>query len=302
MFFEIAGLGLILPTIYLISNPDSLYKINFFNSLLIFLGKPSSEVIIILGMTALAIFYLIKTIYLTFLNWHQSNFSANYTAFLSKKLYEGYLNMPYSSHLEKNSSLLIRNIQNEVSIFTSLTQIILFLTSEFAVIIGIFILLISLEPTGALLTMFFTLIIILLFYRISKKKVIIWGEQRQFYTGLIQKNLMQGLGGIKDIKLIGKEHYFINEFEDVNKKISKITTKINTIEQTPKLLLEFIAVLGLTILIITMVFLEKPLNHIIPVLGIFVGAAFRLIPSINKIMYASQKLLFSMPVIDLLYN
>ena len=78
MFFEIAGLGLILPTIYMISNPESLYKFNFFSSLLNILGNPSSDIIIILGMIILSLFYLAKMIYLTFLNWKQSNFSANF--------------------------------------------------------------------------------------------------------------------------------------------------------------------------------------------------------------------------------
>jgi ABC-type multidrug transport system fused ATPase/permease subunit len=210
--------------------------------------------------------------------------------------------MPYSDHLEKNSSILVRNIQNEVSIFTNLAQIIIFLASEFSIIIGIFILLISLEPIGAITTSLFLSSIIIIFYKISKKKVTIWGTQRQIYSGEIQQNLMQGLGGIKDIKLIGKEEYFLNEYHDLNKKISKITSKINTIEQMPRLVLELIAVTGLTCLIVIMVLLNKPVNEIIPVLGIFVGAAFRMIPSINKIMYASQKLLFSMPVIELLYN
>jgi ABC-type multidrug transport system fused ATPase/permease subunit len=302
MFFEIIGLGLILPTIYLISNPDSLYKIDILNNILHKLGKPSSNTIIVYGMILLAFFYFIKTIYLTFLNWEQSKFSSNFTAHTSKKLYEGYLNMPYSDHLEKNSSILVRNIQNEVSIFTNLAQIIIFLASEFSIIIGIFILLISLEPIGAITTSLFLSSIIIIFYKISKKKVTIWGTQRQIYSGEIQQNLMQGLGGIKDIKLIGKEEYFLNEYHDLNKKISKITSKINTIEQMPRLVLELIAVTGLTCLIVIMVLLNKPVNEIIPVLGIFVGAAFRMIPSINKIMYASQKLLFSMPVIELLYN
>jgi ABC-type multidrug transport system fused ATPase/permease subunit len=143
MFFEIAGLGLILPTISTISNPNSLYQINSLKKVLTYFGNPSSAMIILFGMILLTLFYLFKTVYLTFLNWEQANFSSKFTADISKKLYEGYIRMPYSNHLEKNSSILIRNIQNEVTIFTTLSQNIIFLTSEISVIIGIIILLIS---------------------------------------------------------------------------------------------------------------------------------------------------------------
>lgn len=302
MIFEIVGLGLILPTINTISNPQSLSKIKFINQILTYLGNPTSEVIIIIGMLSLTFFYVLKTIYLTFLNWKQASFSSKFTAHISQKLYDGYLKMPYFNHLEKNSSLLIRNIQNEVSIFTTLSQNIIFLTSEISVIIGIIILLISIEPLGALLTLFFLTLVVYLFYKISRKKIGIWGEERQYFSGIISQNLMQGLGGIKDIKLIGKEKYFLNEYNRINNKIASINSKINTVDQLPRLLLEFIAVASLACLIIIMVLMQKSLIVIIPILGIFVAAAFRMIPSVNKIMYASQRLVFSMPVIDLLYN
>jgi ABC-type multidrug transport system fused ATPase/permease subunit len=302
MIFEIAGLGLILPTISTISNPQSLYQIQFLKNILARFGNPSSATIIIVGMLGLTLFYILKTFYLTFLNWQQAKFSSKFTAHISKKLYEGYLNMPYYNHLEKNSSILIRNIQSEVSIFTTLSQNIIFLTSEISVIIGILILLISIEPIGALLTLFFLSLVVYFFYKISRVKIRIWGEERQYFSGIISQNLMQGLGGIKDIKLIGKETYFLNEYDRINNKIANINTKINTIDQLPRLLLELIAVAALACLIIAMVLLHKPIIVIIPILGIFVAAAFRMIPSVNKIIYASQRLVYSMPVIDLLYN
>lgn len=302
MIFEIAGLGLILPTISTISDPQSLYKISSLRNILERFGNPTSEALIIACMLGLTIFYVFKTIYLTFLNWKQATFSSKFTAHISKRLYNGYLNMPYYNHLEKNSSILIRNIQNEVSIFTTLSQNIIFLTSEISVIIGIIILLITIEPLGALLTIILLTLIIFFFYKISRKKIRIWGEERQYFSGIISQNLMQGLGGIKDIKLIGKEDYFLNEYNQINNKIADINSKINTIDQLPRLLLEFIAVAALASLITIMVLLNNSITSIIPVLGIFVAAAFRMIPSINKIMYASQRLVYSMPVIDLLYN
>ena len=302
MLFEILGLGVIMPIIGLLSNPQTIYNYKLTNKIFTTLGHPSNASIIVISMTFLAILYLVKAIYLTYLNWRQSVFSSDFTAHISHKLYSGYMHMPYVNHLERNSAILIRNIQNEVSIFTSLTQSIIFLSSEISVIGGVIILLFSLEPTGAFLIALFLALAIFLYYTLSKKYISVWGQQRQEHTGVISQNLMQGLGGIKDIKLIGKENYFLEEFKQKNQALSTINSKINTIDQLPRLYLEFVAVASLSGLLIIMVITNKPVDHIIPVLGIFVAAAFRMIPSINKIMYSSQRIVYSMPVLDLLYN
>lgn len=302
MLFEIVGLGVIIPIIGLLSNPQSIYNYKITNVIFTKLGHPSNANIIIISMSFLAGLYLVKAVYLTFLNWKQSAFSSEFTSHISLKLYKGYMYMPYVNHLERNSALLIRNIQNEVSIFTSLTQSIIFLSSEISVIGGVIILLVSLEPTGALLIGIFLALAIFLYYTISKKFITVWGQKRQEYTGIISQNLMQGLGGIKDIKLIGKEDYFLEEFKQKNECLSNINSKINTTDQLPRLYLEFVAVASLSGLLIIMVMTNKPVDHIIPVLGIFVAAAFRMIPSINKIMFSSQRIVYSMPVLDLLYD
>jgi ABC-type multidrug transport system fused ATPase/permease subunit len=302
MLFEILGLGIILPIISLLNNPQNVYKYKISKYIFNLLGNPNNTLVLILSMSALAFLYLIKALYLTFLNWKQSQFSSNFTAHISQKLYEGYMYMPYKTHLERNSAILIRNIQNEVSIFTSLTQSIIFLSSEISVIGGVIILLISLEPIGAMIIGLFLFISILFYYTISKKYISKWGEKRQEYSANISMNLMQGLGGIKDIKLMGKEKYFLKNFKIGNNKLSSINSKINTTDQLPRLYLEFIAVASLSGLIISMVILNKPVDKIVPILGIFVAAAFRMIPSVNKIMYSSQRVVYSMPVLDLLYN
>jgi len=302
MLFEVAGLGMVIPAIKIFNDPDFLNKnttLKIFHDLF---KKTEKQKLVIYGMFFLSSFYLLKAFFLTFLNWEQSKFSSNFTAYISHKLYKEYIYMNYENHLLTNSAILIRNIQNEVGIFTSLTQSIIFLSTEISIIVGVIILLFSIEPIGAFITILFLIVAILLFSLLSRRKISKLGLERQLYSGEINQNLMQGLGGIKDIKLIGAEKYFLQEFEDKNNKVARITSIVNTLDQLPRLYLEFIAIAGLSVLIIVMVLNNKPIDHIIPVLGIFVGAAFRMIPSVNKIMYSSQRVVFSLPVINLIYD
>ena len=76
--------------------------------------------------------------------------------------------------------------------------------------------------------------------------------------------------------------------------------KIQVLSVVPRLYLELLAVGGISIIFLVLTIQQKPLNNLIPIIGIFMAAAFRLIPSINKIINSIQIISFSTPVLKLL--
>jgi ABC-type bacteriocin/lantibiotic exporter with double-glycine peptidase domain len=162
--------------------------------------------------------------------------------------------------------------------------------------------LILVEPIGALIVTGFLGISSFIFHRLTRNKLLNWGESRQFIEGKTNQHLLQGLGGVKDLKILGREDNFIHQFNVHNTNRAKITTKQYTLLQIPRLYLEFLAVLGMAGLIMVMVWQQKPLDLILPTLGIFVAAAFRMIPSVNRIMGSMQAIRYSRPVVNILYD
>ncbi len=302
MIIEMGGLAILMPSFSFLLVDPSTSKNKFIIYILKTLGNPKHSVLILYIMLTLIIYFVFKAIFSFYLIWRQSNFTSHISAELSTKLFKGYLNLPYQFHLIKNSSELLRNIQTEVALFTNVTQSIITVAIEVSVALGLFFVLVIAEPKGALIVILFFLIASMLFHRITRRKLLQWGEQRQNYSSGINKHLFQGLGGIKDLKLLGKEHFFLNEFTTQNNPFASISAKFLTLSQIPRIYLELLAIIGLASLIIFMVYQGGPITDVMPIIALFVAAAFRMMPSINRVIGAFQTIRYAVPVVNLLYN
>ena len=171
MIFEMLGLGAMVPALGIMLNPNVGDKYPKVQPLLKALGNPSQLELIIGGMSALVLIYLFKTLYLFYLNWRQSKFSGELASMLSQKLFYGYLTQPYSFHLNRNSSELLSNIQNEIFQFNVVSQAAINLFLELSVIFGMACTLILVEPIGAISVSLFLFLFVLIFHSLTKNKL-----------------------------------------------------------------------------------------------------------------------------------
>ncbi len=302
MFFEMGGVGILFPAVSIIVNPNPGKDYPILKPYLYIIDNISHTNIVIIGMLLLVLFYLVKAFFLIYLTWRQSKLSSDLSADLSKKLFNGYLYQKYEFHLTNNSAELLRNIQIEVGVFLNSSQAFIAISIELSALIGIAFILFYLEPIGALIITIFLLLSVLIFQKISKKTLLNWGQKRQYYDGQTNKHLIQGLNGVKDVKILGRENSFLNKFNIYNLEKANMSTKQNTLLMIPRFYLELLAVIGLAGLIVMMTLQNKTYEQVLPAIGIFVAAAFRMIPSVNRIMSALVNIRSAEPVINLLYN
>ncbi len=302
LILEMFSLGLVIPMIIAITNIETITSNIHLEKLLNKFGNPSQISIIIFVLIVIVIVYIIKTCFLLFLVWRQYIFSQKISMNLSRRLFNGYLNQSYTFHLQRNSSELYRNVLGEVDLFTSVTQAMLLLQTNISIFLGVFISILILEPMGALILFGFVFIFGFIYQKVIKKSIIEWGVSRQKHDIERSKHLMQGLGGVKDIKILGREKHFLRLFEYHNKSSFDIGVKVNVLQQAPRLLLELIAILGLSIFLFIGILRGLQIYLIIPVVGVFVAAAFRLIPAISSVMSGIQTMRYANPVINLMYK
>lgn len=301
MIFEMLGLGILIPAFSVMLNPDIGTKYPLLRPYLSYLGNPTQAQLIVFGMSALVFIYLVKTFFLIFLSWRQSKFSSELSVTLSREMFLGYLNQPYSFHLQRNSAVLQRNLA-ECSNLSVVSNTIMLLAIELSVVIGIAFMLIVVEPVGAVIITTFLGLSGFLLHKLTKNKLLSWGERRNFHAALSNQHLLQGLGGVKDILLLGREIHFLNAYSEHITSNARIQIKVTTIGLVPRLYLELLAVIGLAALVIFMVIQGKSPTLLIPTLGIFVAAAFRLIPSANRIIGSMQNLRYAQPMLDVLHD
>ena len=123
MFLEVLGLGSLLPILAIITSENLLLNYPFLNPVLDFLGNPDPDNLILYALILLIIVYSLKALFLVYVSWHQSKFSAELSASLSKNLFLGYLKKPYTFHLNQNSADLIRTIATESRLFAFILMI-----------------------------------------------------------------------------------------------------------------------------------------------------------------------------------
>jgi len=219
----------------------------------------------------------------------------------SKKIFNKYLNNSWEFHLQNNSSVLLRNIIDETGLFAgTFIMSLLVLTNQLITILGIFIFIIYIEPFGAIIVFSALFLVAITYQLITRNFISKWGQIRQDTYGDRIKAIMHGLSGIKEIKLIKKESYFLNQFVTPNNTAADMQVKLHTLSSVPKNLLETFAAIGLVLLTLSVVLQNKDIDYILPILALFVAAAFRVLPSINKVLSALQGAIYSYPSLKII--
>lgn len=298
MMLEAFSIGLVIPALALMTQSDIAAKYPVLSPLLNSLGNPSRERLIIVGMLVLVAIYAVKALFLAFLAWRQAHFVYGFQANLSQRLFAGYLRQPYTFHLQRNSAHLIRNTTIQVSSLIAVIQQGLLLIAEVLVLLGISAMLLMVEPLGAILVISTFCLAGWGFNHLTRNRILRWGEALQLHGGLCIQYLQEGLGGAKDIKLLGRENGFLAQYDLHNTGAAQAGQRQTALGALPRLWMELLAITGLAVLVIVMIWKGKPLDALLPTLGLFAAAAFRLMPSANRVLGAVQSLRFSLPIID----
>lgn len=302
MVLETLGIGLVIPALALMTQSDLGAQYPVFAPWLDSLGNPSQVQLITAGVLILVGIYAVKALFLAFLAWRQQHFVHELQANLSQRLFAGYLRQPYTFHLQRNSAQLIRNTIGQVTDIVYVSQQGLMLATEILVLFGISVLLLAVEPLGVFLVAGTFGLASWGFNRLTRGHILRWGVARQHHEGLRIQHLQQGLGSAKDVKLLGREGDFLAQYHLHNTGSARVGQRQATIQALPRLWLELLAVSGLAALILMMIWRGKPLDALLPTLGLFTAAAFRLMPSINRVVSGYQGARFFLPVVDTLHG
>jgi ATP-binding cassette, subfamily B, bacterial PglK len=301
MALETLCTGLVIPAIALMTQQNLATSYPWSEPLLGGLGNPSHAELIVMVMLGLVGIYLLKNLFLAILAWRQTRFAFGVQAQLSQRLFTAYLRQPYTFHLQRNSAQLIRNVTGEVGMFADAIVSSLNLSTELLVLLGISSLLLLVEPLGTLIAVLVLAGAAWGFHWGTRSRIARWGESRQHHEGLRMQHLQQGLGGAKDVKLLGRESDFLAQYRTHSTQSARAGQYQATLQLLPRLWLELLAVVGLATLVIAMLAQGRDVASIVPTLGLFAAAAFRLMPSVNRILAAVQSLRYSAPVVNTLH-
>lgn len=303
MMLEMLGVAMVIPAIALLTQDDLASRYPAIEPLLVAIGNPTSKVLVTWGMLALVGVYFVKVCFLAFLAFRQTCFAFGIQARLSKTLFVIYVRQPYTFHLQRNSAQLIRNTIDEVNMFTANAMLpSMVMLTECMVLLGIGGLLLLVEPLGTLIVTVALGCATWGFHRITHARIVRWGKARQYHDGMRIQHLQQGLGGVKDMKLLGRESDFLARYDEHNLQSTRVGQMQAALQPLPRLWLELLAVVGIMLLVLSMLAQGRDMASIVPTMGLFAIAAFRLMPSVNRVLNAVLSLRYGLAVVNTLHN
>jgi ABC-type multidrug transport system fused ATPase/permease subunit len=302
---EILGISAFLPVINLISGSQE--KISYYNNFLsnyfVQLQLVDINNLLIFFLFLIFILQFLKLLFLLFTLKIQSNLINNISSLISKNLFNNFIYQDYFFFLKNNSSILINKILNETQhLVNTCLSAIFIIFSELLIMLLMCALLFYYNPKSFLLSFFSLFFFSVTFVFITRKNIIDLSKTRQEYQASCIKELQEGFRAIKDIKMFNKEKEFFLKFKNKIDTYNKCAAKIQYFNILPRLFLEFITILVMLFLVTFLFFSGSSLNDILVLLALYAVAAFRILPSINRLLNSYQNLSFGLVSLDTIYN
>ena len=300
---EMLGVTVFMPFIKVVMNPATIRESAPLNMLYTGLGISNARDFLTFLAVGIILIYIFKNV---FLAWEKNaiyTFCYDLQKRISVRLLRAYLSEPYTFHLEKNQAELIRSLQNDTDLFAKGVIHVIELVAEIVVCMALGIYLFTVSHSITVIVLAILLFVVAIFLSISRKLSRQMGQEVQTCGGKLYQYISEALGGIKEVKILGREGYFLNSYEGVCGKYMRAMRIGRLLANSPRYVVEATCMTGLFIAIIfKMYFGQKEVQDFIPQLAVFAVAAFRLLPSVGRINEHLSDILYSAPSFDLIYH
>ena len=304
MLFEVFGLGILFPIV--IGMLDVTKVRGFLNQNLEILAPYTENIadltFIYLGLFAMVALYTLKSGFLIYLTYVQNDYLTKVVRYKSDQLFSNYFDQDYIYFTRKNSSSIVKLFQLELNYLMSYLSSLTFVITEVCMALAIVATLIALEPLGALLVALFFGGLSFLFYSYFRQRLSTYGKQRESIDETLAKNILESFQSVKEIKLNNCFAYFDNIHKQNNARRTQIIRNQFVLGQLPRLFLEVVAVMGLSLFIITLLWQGEDTAQMVSILTLFVAGSFRMIPSLNRVLNGVQNMRYLNASIDVLHK
>jgi len=298
---EAGGIGLIMPFIAVIAEPEIIKSNKWLWRINELVGASDANEFLVYLFIGLMAFYGIKNAFLGAMNYLQSRFIFSKRSAFGKKLFQSYMNSPFSFYLERNRSEILRNFYALGQVYGFVLNLLILCANVF-VVTCIVIMLLLVDPVIVICSIAIIGGASGVIYKGLSGYSVIVGKQVQSSQKHVGQVILEGFGAIKEVKILGKEKFFPNRYYTHMMEYARANWRQATINIVPRLLLEVVAV-GSVVLIVFLFHIQgKEIKVLLPTLGLFAMAIIRLIPSISQIVRSMQQFRFFSPAVDIIYE
>lgn len=282
-FTELLGVALLTPIVTVITDETIIENDAFYRKVGEIFNLQSSRDYVLFFIVMIVTVYFIKNLYILMQNYLQYRYIYNNQRRITTRFMRHYMHKEYLFHTSTNIADIQRNIVSDVGRFFDALLNVFYCINESLVCIVLVVYLAILDPVSTLAIAGVLGIFVGGFYLFYRKISVRLGEKSRIASAEQSKWILQGFAGIKDIKILEKEDYFADQYDAASLRFANVARINAFVNMLPKPIMEFVCVGGLLIIVGIRVAFGADLKSFIPILSVFVVAAFRMLPSFNRI-------------------
>ena len=302
-FVELLGVSSILPVVNVATSPETIEQTWYLSWLKQILGLQDAGQMLIVLSVILIIIYIFKNIYVTMMYNMQYSFIFGNQKKLAVKLMDCYMHQDYLFHVSKNVAELQRNVTSDVNGFFTVVLNFLQFLAEISVCIVLVLYLLMQDFVTTMAVAILLFVFVGLFAGLFKKILGEKGRKNREVNVQVTKWILQSFSGIKEIKVINAEDFFIYNYNKYYSQFAALQRQQSMLTFVPRPVMETVCICGLLIAVILKLTIDSSdIASFIPTLSVFAIAAFRMLPSFNRITGYLGGIMFSKPSIDAIYQ
>lgn len=302
-FVELLGVSSILPVVNVATSPETIEQTWYLSWLKQILGLQDAGQMLIVLSVILIIIYILKNVYVTIMYNMQYSFIFGNQKKLAVKLMDCYMHQDYLFHVSKNVAELQRNVTSDVNGFFTVVLNFLQFLAEISVCIVLVLYLLMQDFVTTMAVAILLFVFVGLFAGLFKKILGEKGRKNREVNVQVTKWILQSFSGIKEIKVINAEDFFIYNYNKYYSQFATLQRQQSMLTFVPRPVMETVCICGLLIAVILKLTIDSSdIASFIPTLSVFAIAAFRMLPSFNRITGYLGGIMFSKPSIDAIYQ
>lgn len=292
---EAAGISAVIPVIQVVLDENALEKYAYVRAIYDALHMKSQMQFTIFVLTLLAVVFAVKNIYLYIQQKVMCHFVYTNQFRTSERMMKNYLRKGYEFYLNADTAVVQRNITSDVNNMYALILAILQLVSEVIVFAILAVVLLVADWKMTLMISAMLILTLLVITKVVKPVLKKAGKDNQdYYSGLF-KWISQTVQGIKEVKVAGKEQYFVDEYIACGQGYVDAVQKYTLLNNVPKLLIESVAIIGVVIYMIVLLLTGTSVVDMMPILTVFAAAVVRLMPCATRINNQLNNIIYFEP-------
>ena len=304
--FETLGVSMILPVVSIILSPSALHrniaKIPWLQDVLNTVGLDTDLKLTCALLIILILLFVVKNSYLLFLIHRQNTFISRSRNDMISRVMREFLNRPYEDYLGADIPTVFRITDSDIPKTFTLMLSMLSLCTELVVSLCLGVVLLFVNWQMTVLIIFVLLILTLISTRILKPKLNAIGRKNQETASRIAKWRLQAIYGLKDVKVLNRQDFFIRNYYEQGRIGADIDRDYTVLNNVPRLMIEtvFMAVVMLYVLIYILG--GGDATELLPQLTAFGVAAMRIMPSANRINTYIATIAYNQFSLDFVYE